>query len=489
MKVSLIHYDVNRIVNEPGNKTVMKHFGHMPNIQLLYVASILERLEVELQYIDVVGMGVPDEELGEKLKAFAPDIVGLSVYTSHFHNAINLAAYIKSILPKTKIILGGVHTLIFPVETLEYNRHVDYVCVGEAEMVLPEFIRRLQNGEGFEGLKGLVWRDGEQVKYAGPADECRDLDSVPFPARHLIPNEKYYNFISTRRNYTVFNTSRGCPFHCLFCEAGGKKWRARSAENVVDEFEECHDKFGIREVDIFDSSFTINKERVLDICRDLIRRGLHKKMIWNVRSRVDTINEEMLDALKEAGCYRIFYGIESGNPVILQKLRKMADLKRMEEIVRRTDKAGISAFGYFLMGSPGETPQTVRETVDFAKKLPLDFAIFNCLTPFPKTALYEEYYLPGANRDFWADYIKSPEPIGDFIGRPWTGIEDAELRRLSHRAMLEFYFRPGQLFRAVKSIGSLEQLWRYMRAGVDMTASYVKNARKPATPKKTGREK
>ncbi|MBI4665144.1 MAG: cobalamin B12-binding domain-containing protein [Nitrospinae bacterium] len=476
MKVSLIHYDVDRITNEPGNKTVMKHFGHMPNIQLLYVAGTLEKLEVELQYLDIIGMGLSNHDMEERLKAFQPDVVGLSVFTSHFHNVVNFVGYIKSFLPDTKVILGGVHTSIFPEETLIYNPLVDYACVGEAEMVMPEFVRRFTARESFEGLKGLVWRDESgAVRYNGPAPVNLDLDSTPFPARHLVPNEVYYNFISTRRNYTVFNSSRGCPFACIFCEAAQSKWRARSAMNIADEFEECYEKHGIREIDLFDSSFTIKKQRVLDICAELIRRGLHKKIIWDARSRVDSIDQEMLEAMKEAGCYRIFYGLESGNPEILLKLRKKADVPQMRDIVNKTKKVGISAFGYFLVGSPGETYESYRQTVDLAKSLPLDFAIFNALVPFPKTQLYENYYVNNVNYDFWADYIKSPKPIETFLGRPWTNLTDEEVRQMSHKAMLEFYFRPVQLMRAVKTVGSMDQFARYCRAGVDMLSSYAAN--------------
>ena len=196
-------------------------------------------------------------------------------------------------------------------------------------------------------------------------------------------------------------------------------------------------------------------------------------MIWDVRSRVDTVDEEMLDALKEAGCYRIFYGIESGNPEILEKLRKQVDLARVEKIIRKTDEIGISAFGYFLIGSPGETHETARQTVEFAKRLPLDFAIFNCLTAFPKTELYEKYYLPCVERDFWSDYIQKPEPDTSFMGRPWTEISNEELRRLAHRAMNEYYFRPRQLYRALRSVRSLDQLRRYAAAGWDMFWDYV----------------
>ncbi len=225
-------------------------------------------------------------------------------------------------------------------------------------------------------------------------------------------------------------------------------------------------------MDIFDSSFTINKKRVLDICQELIDRGLSRTMIWNVRSRVDTIDEDILAALKEAGCYRIFYGIESGNSGVLEKLRKFADLGQMERIIRKTAELKISSFGYFLVGNPGEAEVEIRETIDFAKKLPLDFAIFNCLTPFPKTPLYEELYLPETENDFWAEYIKSQVPLSEFIGRPWSDLEDSQLRKIAHKAMLEFYFRPIQAIRILRSIGSLEQFFRYIFAAKDMTLSY-----------------
>jgi radical SAM superfamily enzyme YgiQ (UPF0313 family) len=363
---------------------------------------------------------------------------------------------------------------------MRYIPETDYVCAGEAEMVLPEFVRRWRAGEDYGGLKGLGWRDSDQIMFAGVADKCMHLDSTPFPARHLVPNDKYYNFISERRNYTVFNSSRGCPFSCVFCEAAGTKWRARSATNVVDEFEECFEKHGVREIDIFDSSFTINKKRVLDICGQLVARGLSRKIIWNVRSRVDTVDKEMLEALKEAGCYRIFYGVESGNPEILMTLRKSADLKRMEEVIRITDKAGISTFAYFLLGAPGETHETVRQTIGFAKKLPLDFAIFNVLTAFPKTQLYENHYLPYTSHDFWAGYLANPDMVKESAGMPWTKMSEDEIRKLAHNAMIEFYFSPYRIARAIRTVRSADQLKRYCLAGVDMLVSSLKSIlRKP----------
>ncbi|MBF0613916.1 MAG: radical SAM protein [Magnetococcales bacterium] len=473
MKIALVHYNVNRIANEPGNKTVMKHFGHMPNIQLLYVAAVLEQIGVEIVYYDMVGMRMDESALSVALKRFCPDIIALSVYTSHFHQAKSFAVFFKELLPEVRILFGGVHMSIFPEETLRHCPVVDYGCVGEAEMVLPEFIRRLKANESLVGLLGLVWREGDRIHYSGPAPKNMDLDATPFPARHLVPNEVYFNFISTYRNYTVFNSSRGCPYPCIFCEAAQTRWRARSAENVVAEFEQCYEQHGIREVDIFDSSFTVEKQRVFDICQLLITKGLHKKMVWNVRSTLKMMNEELLEALREAGCYRIFYGVESGNEEILQGLRKPVKIERAERIIKKTAELGISTFGYFLIGAPGETPETARQTIDFAKRLPLDFAIFNTLVAFPETELYRKHYLPHTQNDFWADYLSQPKEVNDFMGRPWTTMGDNEMKQLCHSAMNEFYFRPVQIWRALRSVRSVDQVRRYAYAGVDMLKDYI----------------
>ncbi|MDH4183866.1 MAG: B12-binding domain-containing radical SAM protein, partial [Nitrospinota bacterium] len=405
---------------------------------------------------------------------FAPDILGMTVYTSHFHWAKEWMEYLKGILPDTKFMVGGVHSTQFPEETAKYLPFVDYVVVGEAEVVLPPLLGALSRGDGPSGVKGVVYKDPEKgVVFTGMPGVVEDMDSVPFPARHLVPNHKYYNFISRRKSYTVFNSSRGCPFRCVFCEAAGQKWRARSAKNVVDEMEDCYERFNIREFDFFDSSFTINKKRVHEVCEEIISRGLHKKIIWNVRSRVDTINEDMLVALKDAGCYRIFYGVESANPEILKKLRKSADISQMEKIITLTDKIGISTFGYFLVGCPGETEEAARESLDMALRLPLDFIIFNRLTSFPGTELYNKYYLGMGMKDFWSEYLAMEKPPDYHLGRPWTELSEERLQEISMEFMMRFYFRPKQIYRAVKNVRSLEQFVRYSKAGVSMIQGYV----------------
>jgi len=474
MKFALIDCGVTRLANEPGLRAILRHLGPVPNLQLLQVASALEELGVEVKYCDLAAMGWSPARLAQELRAFSPDIIGLSVYTSHFHNAADWSAYFKDCCPEAKIMLGGSHLNAFPSETLQYITAADFACVGEAETMLPEFVKRWRSHASFENVKGLVWRAEGRIIFNGPSDLVKDLDSVPLPARHLIPNEKYFYFLSTRRNYTIALTSRGCPFNCIFCEAQ-HQWRGRSAMHVAQEFEQCYSRYGIHEMDLYDSNFTLNSRRVLDVCRELIARGLHKKIVWSARSRIDTIDVEMLDALREAGCYRIFYGIESGSPEILVKLRKNVNLGMAERVIRQTNKAGLETFGYFLVGSPGETRQTVAQTMKFVKNLPFDFAVFNCLTAYPGTELYEKYYLPATGLDFWREYLSKPkvEVEMEFMGRPWTELSNAEVRQLAYAAVVEYYLRPVQIWRVLRTIKSFGQIKRYLAAVWDVVWTFL----------------
>lgn len=464
MRVMLIHYDVHHNayeLPESTDRVLLQHVGHMPNIQLLYVAAILEQLGVEVRYLDLVGMRINTAGMLDQIKAYDPDMIALSVYTSQYHQAVSYASLCKSVAPRAKIIMGGEHLAIYPVETLRNAAAVDYGCVGEAEMMLPEFLRRWHANESLEGTPGLVWRQGEQILFSGPAPMNEDLDSCPFPARHLVPNHVYYNIISTYRNYTMFNSSRGCPFACLFCSSARTHWRGRSAENIHAEFAECYEKFGIREIDIGDSSFTVNKERVFKLCRMLVDSGLSKKVHWNVRSTVNAVNKEILEALREAGCYRIFYGIESGNEAILKEIRKPVRIEQARKMVQMTKAIGISTYGYFLIGSPGDTRETVHQTIDYAKSLPLDFATFSMVTAYPRTELYHKHYLPLVEHDFWHDFMAQKTPGAGSMVRPWTTLADDEIQLLTKQAIHEFYFRPGQIWLVARTVKSLWQLRRY----------------------------
>src|SRR3989338_8132682 len=241
MKILLLDLPAHRVVNESSLKQVMENFGVLPSISLLYVAAVLEKSGCDVFYFSLNDGSISRAELIPKIKYISPDIIGCTLY----------------------------------------NKEIDYGIVGEGEVVLPKFIDALNNSRDLKEVKGLVYRNGKgEVIFNGYPELLKSIDEAPFPARHLVDNSKFYNFISERKNYTVFNSSRGCPFGCIFCEAARTKWRARSPENIADEFEECYEKFNIREIDIFDSSFTIDKKRVIEICNEIKRRNLHKHIIW-----------------------------------------------------------------------------------------------------------------------------------------------------------------------------------------------------------------
>jgi len=360
-------------------------------------------------------------------------------------------------------LLGGVHMGIYPEETFSH-RAIDFGCTGEAEMVLPEFLETLNRGGDLASVKGVIWRDGDQVVVNEFPDLLYDVDNVPFPARNHLPNDRYYSFISQFRNFTPLITSRGCPFRCIFCEQGGLPFRGRKPENVVDEIEECYHVYKVREFDFFDSSFTVDKKRVVRICEEINRRGIH--VAWAIRSRVDLVDEEMLVALRNAGCKRIYYGIESSSPKILETLRKKTNLEQIREVMFLTRKHKIDTFGYFMVGSPGETPETIQDSIRFAIDLKLDYAQFSKVTPMPATELYRMLLNEG-QPDYWRKYILDP---GNeiFVPRPGCDLSEEEIQQWTRRAYIRFYFRPRYIVKALLRLKSRHELKRSVRTAWSM---------------------
>lgn len=258
-------------------------------------------------------------------------------------------------------------------------------------------------------------------------------------------------------------TSRGCTFQCSFCEQRTGNIRYRSPENVVDEMEECQNRYGVREIDIFDPLFTINKKRVIEICKEIQKRKL--KLAWSCRSRVDTIDEETLIEMKKSGCYRIYYGIESGDEEILRNIKKNTKISQIKKSINLTKKTGILAFGYFMLGNPGETKKSIIKTIKLAKELPLDYAQFSRSSILPGTAQYEEW-MKYYKEDYWNDFVKYGK-IKE-MKRLNTKLSDKELNFFIKKAYREFYFRPIQIFRILKNIKTVDEFLRYAKAGISM---------------------
>ncbi len=461
VKVALVYPPYGPVRNDPGIKTVKENYGIFPSLSLLYVAGILEKAGCEVLFIDAHAEELTIDETVARLKRFSPDYVGYTITTYLFFQTMDWIKAIKDLVPVPTIV-GGVHLSIYPRETLGYDA-VDYAVTGEAEHALPELLAALTSGNDLSAVRGVAFRkpNGEII-VTPKAPDC-DVNEAPFPARQLIDNSLYYSFISKYKNFSCFITSRGCPYKCIFCEQGSKPFRARSPNNVVDELELCHHEYGIREFDFFDSSFTIRKDRVIAICDEIKRRKLD--IVWAARTRVDCITEDVLKAMRSAGCSRIYYGIESGNREILATLKKSTSLDMYRDVISRTRANGIHTFGYFMVGNPYETEATVRQTIRLALSLDLDYAQFSKVTPMPATEMYT-LLLKETGRDYWREHIVAG--IDDDIPRPLCDMSDEEIQRWTRLAYLRFYYRPTYMARAAARLKSYDELKRSAETAIQM---------------------
>jgi radical SAM superfamily enzyme YgiQ (UPF0313 family) len=289
-----------------------------------------------------------------------------------------------------------------------------------------------------------------------PGKFIQDLDGIPFPARHLLPNPLYRYALWPGKKVTTMITSRGCPYRCIFCDKSifGSKWRARSAKNVLDEMEQIVKDLKIRSIIIYDDLFTLDKHRVQEICEGILARGL--RFEWKCEGRVDRVDEEMLRWMKKAGCSLIAYGVESGNEIGLDFLRKGITLPQIRRAFELTRKAEIRPMAYFILGIPVETFEQGLRTIELAKELNPDYAQFSILSPYRGTKLYEEAKAKG-----WYAEVEANNPFDKDQKRPvllsenWSADALKEVLRLAHR---KFYFRPGYILKRLREIRGFRQL-------------------------------
>jgi len=274
-----------------------------------------------VQILDCQAEETKYEKLPRLIREINPDVIGVTAMTLTMLDVLKVVKVAKKNNPKVKIVLGGPHPHIYPEETISFPE-IDFVVLGEGEIIFLELLKCLErkNYQGLRQIKGLVFKINGEIINTGPGEVIANLDELPFPARHLTPYQKYYSIIAKKNPVTTMFTSRGCPYRCSFCDRPtmGKFFRARSAKNVVDEMAECK-KMGINETLVYDDTFTVNRQRVIDICQEIQKRKL--KIFWDIRARVDNVDEEVLRELKKAGCQRIHYGVEAGTEKILKVLK------------------------------------------------------------------------------------------------------------------------------------------------------------------------
>jgi len=274
---------------------------------------------------------------------------------------------------------------------------------------------------------------------------------------------KYSSLLGSQGYITTMLTSRGCPFHCIFCHRPhlGKEFRARSAENVLEEIRQII-KMGISEIMIYDDTFTVDLDRAKAICLGIIQDNL--PITFDIRARVDTVDDELMELLKVAGCKRIHYGVEASVPSVLKAICKEIDLGKVEETFKLTKRYGIETLAYFILGSPTETVTDIEHTIEYAKKLNPDYCHFAIMTPYPATPLYQLGLNEGLYNDYWLEFAKSPS--ASFKPPCWGEINRETLVKLLGKAYKSFYLRPGYILKQVNKARKSKSLGRKVRAGL-----------------------
>lgn len=465
MKILLINPPAENTLKGNNPSIIDEERGYNPPLGLLYLAGYLEQYTShQIEVIDTQVEEMSYEGLEAKVREKMPDIVGITAMTFTLIDVLKTAKVVKNISKDIRVILGGPHVYIYPTETISFSE-VDFLVLGEGEVTFAELVDNINDVEKLEKIQGLVFKSSSKIINTGMRDFITNLDEIPHPARHLVPYKKYSSLIAKRQPITTMITSRGCPYNCSFCARPhlGKRFRTRSAKNVVDEMQECV-KLGINEFLIYDDTFSIDRQRVLDVCDEIMAKRLD--IGWDIRARVDTVDEEMLKKLKQANCERIHYGVETGTEKILKVLRKGITLEQVEHAFKLTKKSGISTLAYFMIGSPTETKEDIRQTLKFAKKLNPDFVHITITTPFPATAIYQKGLEDGIIKtDFWRDFALNPTP--DFQPEYFEeNLTSSELIELLNYAYKSFYTRPTYILKELRQVKSFAELKRKVKAGL-----------------------
>ena len=356
----------------------------------------------------------------------------------------------KSLFPDVPVVIGGPYTTSDWGNAIE-NENIDYAVVGEGEKTFSDLLESLAAGEKFPEIKGLAYRFNGEKKFFGFPDLIEDLDSLPFPAWDAIDLEFYFNnkkkratmnpHLKSSRSVPIFST-RGCPYLCTYChEVFGKKLRKRSAEHVLSELKYLKKNYGIKEVDIVDDIFNLDKERAMKICDGMIENKLNLGIAFPNGLRADQMDEELIDKLVEAGTYRIIYAIESGSPRIQKAMKKNLNLEKANRIIEYTNGKGVSVGGFYMFGFLDETEEEMLMTVDFALKSKMSTAAFFILQPFPNTEIFNDAMSKG--------YLNENQPHRHYyrVSYNISKVSTERMVEIRNQAIRKFYFSPARILR------------------------------------------
>lgn len=437
-------------------------------ITLATCAAVLRDEGFEVKLTDGSVEDVDRDAVMRLMADWQPSLVVINTATSSIGSDLAIAEAVKAVCPEAKTLALGIHPSALPDNCFELNGAIEMLARGEPEYTVRDAALAIRSGSGFEGILGLSYRVNGQIHHNDPRPFIEDLDALPYPAWDLIDTGHYRMPVSGKR-FLLVGTARGCPYACKYCTNKvyyGVKVRRRSPERVANEIEWAKREFGISDFLFWSESFTNDQQNAIDTAREISRRGLDVR--WVCNSRVDTISEELLQAIKEAGCWMIGFGIECGNQKILDDMKKGATVEDAVRAVKMAHDAGLDVTGHCVLGFPGETEETMQETYEFAKFLKLDYAQFYCAVAFPGSKLYEECLEAGyLNNSDWGLF----EQNFSILNTPQ--LDANAVMKAREKAALFYYLQPRVVINNVKKIRSPRDLTPFLHS----LKSYLRHTR------------
>ena len=443
----------------------------VPPTGLGYLATALRQSGFnDITILDCVKERLSFSDLSDRFKMWKPQVVGFQVFSYDFDSVVRSIGILKKVCPEAVVIIGGAHVSATSMTVLDEIEEADYGFAGEGEIGLPMLSKRILRDEiiPLENIPGLIWRNGSSVHNNARAG-TDDLDSLGFQAWDLMPPISYdgspQGGFYKRFPIAPISTTRGCPYLCTFCGSGvnmGHKLRLRSMSHVLDEMVMLYKDYGVREFHIIDDMFNFHKNRVIEFCQGVKDRNLDISYTFPNGLRLNQLDRESLQMMKDTGAYAFTVGIESGSQRILDSMKKTLTLECIEEKVNLINSVGLEPNGFFIIGYPGETIDDIKATIRFAKKLKLRRVHFSNFLPLPGTEATrklienEEIEKPDWGTLFYSKVAYAPR-----------GITKEQLKRLQRRAFLEFYLRPHILFRMLLEIKSISQLRMIIMRAID----------------------
>ncbi|HDH96266.1 MAG TPA: B12-binding domain-containing radical SAM protein [Proteobacteria bacterium] len=435
--------------------------GFEPPLGLAYLASVLRQAGHQVTIYDPLPTHGTDEACLEEVRRFQPDVIGISVISCLYPQAKRLAGVLKAAYPSVPLLIGGPHCFHEPEGPIDDCEHFDISVAGEAEDRILAILDSFSRPEALSRIDGICYRwDGKTIK-TPPAKPPRNLDDIPFPARDLLGREAYSNlpYLRSHRKTAWMIASRGCPWRkCTFCYQSRMEmptYRCRSVENVLDEIEQLIAREGVEEITFLDVCMVGNRGWVAKLCDEIVRRGL--KFHWSCQTRIDSVTPELLKRMARAGCYNIYYGIESADQRLLDLMCKGFTIEQVRDAVRWTHEAGIEVVGSFILGLPTETPEEGRKAVQLAVELDLDYAVFHYFHPESGTKIMKDAYEHGQVLS-----VDDPDFARvNYLPEAYGSVEKVEdVVSYSYR---KFYLRPSYIAKRLSRIRNLPNLARHVK--------------------------